>query len=1072
MRGTVFAGPPGLRAGVARLAPLAVAVLLAAGPARACTIEYRVRGGGVERLAEGAAPVALPPEGCLEPPVRLRTGPAGTVVLLFREKRTLVRVDRNTELVLSPKAGDVRVDAGRAGLLSSVIGVFRIETPYVDAGIDGTEAVVHVVPGAGTVVATQEGTVTALSPLGPGLAIPAGTAVWAAPATAPRRIGPADAAALPPVFRPYALAAERATDWAVHLPPQVLADAADAGQAEAAALLARREVAAAEALLGCGAAGPGGTARDALCLMAAVALNRRERFPLVRPPAATPAYLVAESYARQAAGRLAPARAAAAAALAAAGPVLRPLALARLAELDLLLGDVRAGRRAAEAAEAAGLPLGTALRGFAALASLDPAAAEALFARAIAAGEASPLPLLGRGLARIRQDRLAEGRADLEAAALSDPLRADLRTWLGRAYLAEGRTEKARAQFAEATRRDPDDPLPFLFGAMERFDANDPVQALRLLGEAEARVPGRGTLRSTAGLGEDRAVIAAATGRVEEVLGFQDRALRSATRAVEGDPTSPAAHRFLADALRDRPGSEIARASAYLRYQLLSPPNADPIEPDLGEVGLALLDTTGPARATLAEFAPLFATNGPHLDLTLEGGTQGTIGGTASFVVLHDTVSFGLAHYSTRTDGFRTNNDVRHDVATAQLKLQVTPELSLFGEARWRDTEAGDRQLEFNLAKGSRDLRTSFSNSSLRAGVHWRPGRGIELLGFLAVADEDEGNASLDPVQAPNSVIFRRQGIDAQVAAFIRSEGFDISLGLEHYVIDLENDFRALPDSTGQFRYTGFWGQLELHPVDWADMTLGASLDVFDGTGSIRRNAVSPRLGLVLEPVDGLRLRAVHARTLSRFDMFAASLAPATIAGFDVTWRDVEGVLTEITGLGVTAELPWDTTLDAEVVARRRLQPTSGRFGTISTEDVWSVELSRTFGASLAVSLGLSFLEGEGDGSRRFDRLRQVEIPLRLRWFHPSGFYAGADAVFVHHAFQVGKQSRGSSDNVVLNASLGWRLPGNRATVSLEVFNAFGAPVAIEEQDIAVATATRSRFAREAVVLATVRARF
>lgn len=1036
-----------------------------------CPVIYTAFGPGVGVRDATGALLALSREGCLESPFSVTTGPEGQIRLYFVESRTVTLLDSNSVLLIPEQAGSAQLESGLLSFLSSVLGSFEVRTPYVTAGIRSTEAVVHVVPGAGTVVATLEGTVTALSPAGPGLAIPAGTAVWAAPATAPRRIGPADAATLPPVFRPYAVAAERAADWAVYLPPQVLAEADEAGQGEAAALLARREFAAAEAVLGCGVAPPDGSARDALCLMAAVALNRRERFPATRPPGATPAYLVAESYAGQAEGRLVPAREAAAAALAAAGPGLRPLAHARLAELDLLLGDLREGRRSAEAAEAAGLPLGTALVGFAALAGFDPAAAEALFARAIAAGETSPLPLLGRGLARIRQDRLAEGRADLEAAALSDPLRADLRTWLGRAYLAEGRTEKARAQFAEATRRDPEDPLPFLFGAMERFDANDPVAALRLLGEAEARVPGRGTVRSTAGLGEDRAVIAAATGRVEEVLGFQDRALRSATRAVEGDPTSPAAHRFLADALRDRPGSEIARASAYLRYQLLSPPNADPIEPDLGEVGLALLDTTGPARATLSEFAPLFATNGPHLDLTLEGGTQGTIGGTTSFVVLKDTVSLGVAHYSTRTDGFRTNNDVRHDVATAQLKLQVTPELSLFGEARWRDTEAGDRQLEFDLAKGSRDLRTSLSNTSLRGGFHWRPTRNLELLGFLALADEEEGNAKLMNGDRVRDSTTGRTGFDTQIAMFYRSDRINFAAGIEFYYFDQDFDSLQFQDIIDSAQYSTTWFETTLRPYDWASVTLGSSWEWYDGTGTISRAELNPRLGLVLEPVDGLALRAVFARSIARLDMFAATLAPSTIAGFDVTRRDTEGVVTEFAGIGLTAELPWDLTLTTEYLQTRRFPPPGTQIRRTSTEETWRAEVNRTFGDRFAASLGISWLEGAGDGSRRFEQLRQIEVPLRVRWFHPSGFYAGADATFVHHFFARKKES-GESNSLVVDATVGWRLPGNRAVFELSILNAFGAPVEIEEQELSIASAARTRFARETVLLATVRASF
>ena len=82
--------------------------------------------------------------------------------------------------------------------------------------------------------------------------------------------------------------------------------------------------------------------------------------------------------------------------------------LARLAELDLSLGNNRAARREAQRANqlAPSLSLTSSILGFAALANFDFAAAQTAFARAAAQSPGDPLPHLGLGLVAIRSGNL------------------------------------------------------------------------------------------------------------------------------------------------------------------------------------------------------------------------------------------------------------------------------------------------------------------------------------------------------------------------------------------------------------------------------------------------------------------------------------------------------------------------------------------------------------------------------------------------------------------------------------------------------------------------------------------
>ena len=94
------------------------------------------------------------------------------------------------------------------------------------------------------------------------------------------------------------------------------------------------------------------------------------------------------------------------------------------------------------------------------------------------------------------------------------------------------------------------------------------------------------------------------------MLGFDVLATQKAARAVDLFPTSPEAHRFLFDAFRGRPGFEIVQTSELLRYQLLSPPTNDPVQPSLSEPSLALVTIPGVTRPTFHEFSPLFNRDG------------------------------------------------------------------------------------------------------------------------------------------------------------------------------------------------------------------------------------------------------------------------------------------------------------------------------------------------------------------------------------------------------------------------------------------------------------------------------
>jgi len=99
------------------------------------------------------------------------------------------------------------------------------------------------------------------------------------------------------------------------------------------------------------------------------------------------------------------------------------LAWARLAELQMSAGQSDHALQSAEQAASLNpyLSRTQTVLGFAHLLQIDTGRAQATFTRAITLDQVDPMPRLGMGIARIRENKLEAGRIDIETAASLDP---------------------------------------------------------------------------------------------------------------------------------------------------------------------------------------------------------------------------------------------------------------------------------------------------------------------------------------------------------------------------------------------------------------------------------------------------------------------------------------------------------------------------------------------------------------------------------------------------------------------------------------------------------------------------
>nr|MCH9664844.1 FecR domain-containing protein [Gammaproteobacteria bacterium] len=287
------------------------------------------------------------------------------------------------------------------------------------------------------------------------------------------------------------------------------------------------------------------------------------------------------------------------------------LVWARLAELYMSMSELDQALNAAQKAVELNRDLAKTqtVLGFAYLLKIDTETAKNIFAQAIALDQADPLPRLGMGLVLIREGELEAGRVELEIAASLDPANSLIRSYLGKAYFEEKRYNLASTQFGLAKQRDPKDPTPWFYDAIQKQTQNRPVEALQDIQKSIELNDNRAVYRSKLLLDQDQAGRGSSLARIYDNLGFEKHALMETAKSLSFDPANHSAHRFLSDAYTQIPRHEIARVSELLQAQLLQPINVNPVQPRMAVADLNIITNTGPAVAGFNEFAPLMERN-------------------------------------------------------------------------------------------------------------------------------------------------------------------------------------------------------------------------------------------------------------------------------------------------------------------------------------------------------------------------------------------------------------------------------------------------------------------------------
>jgi len=893
---------------------------------------------------------------------------------------TIIRLDQNTTIVLSDEAEEeswLDLLKGAVHFITRVPNSLKIKTPYVNAAVEGTEFVIRVENGE-TIVSVIEGQVALENEQGQ-LLLTNGQSASAREGEAPVRrldITPADA-----------------VQWSLYYPSvidrqknQTLPLILEADQ-----LLTVGQVKEAEKLLDrVLEQDVNNVSAHAMQSIIALTQNHNDEALELAQSAFTldptaPTAAIALSYAQQAQFDLRAAHDTLQTALRFTPD--SSLLLARLAELLLSLDDLERAEQLAQ--QAIGIDPKQAhaimILGFAHLGQFEVKRARHYFEQAISLNQADPLPRLGLGLALIREGKLTDGRREIEIAATLSPANALIRSYLGKAYYEEKRNDLAADQFMLAKSLDPNDPTPWFYDAIRKQTLNRPVEALQDLQQSIRLNDNRAVYRSRLLLDQDHAARSTSLARVYNDLGFQQLALSEGGKSVNTDPSNHSAHRLLADSYSALPRHEIARVSELLQAQMLQPLNLNPIQPQLAESSLGILDGAGPASASANEFNPLFTRNRFSLQMNGVVAKQDSELepdkdlNTRSTDLVHSAVwgrfSYSIGTFNDYNEGIRPNQDQDREIDNAFIQTAIDHNTSLQFEYRNTQTTQGDLPQRYDPTLFSTNERTLIDKRILRLGLRHDLTPGSTLL-FSVIGSQGEarntfGESINNDSGFPFGVITTSSNFNGN--SINRGQTFELQYqqnrpnykiisGMGSYRGDSQINFDTtiqveattncppfcltsiietkISRETEARHYNLYFYNL-LNQTNNLTWTLGLSIDDIEivSKGDTQLN---PKLGLTWQLNDNTTVRAAAFRSIKRTLVANQTLEPTQVAGFNQFFDDGDG--TDSRRYGIALEKSHEMLHFGMEISKRDLEvPFLAALTNTAFQADWKERLGRAY---------------------------------------------------------------------------------------------------------------------------------
>ncbi|NOS88804.1 MAG: TonB-dependent receptor [Methylococcaceae bacterium] len=733
------------------------------------------------------------------------------------------------------------------------------------------------------------------------------------------------------------------------------------------------------------------------------------------------------------------------------------LAWARLAELQLSTGDYEPALASAQTAQSLNPKLANTqtIKGFADLGQVHADLAEQTFTQAIALDSANPLPRIGLALAKIRNGKLQAGKQDLEAAVNLSPDSAIARSYLGKAYYELRNKDYADTEFKLAKSLDSKDPTPWFYDALLKQTTNRPIEALHDMQQAMALNDNRAIYRSSLLLDKDQAARSAAQARIYNDLGFQQLGLLEGWKSVNQDPSNYSAHRLLADNYAALPRHEFARVSELLQSQLLQPVNITPIQPNLAETNLFILNSLGPSDFSYNEYNPLFEYNRYALQASGLVGGNNTYGDNVALSGLYDNISFSLGQFHYETNGFRDNNFLKKDLYNAFLQARVTEKLNLQGEFRHEERYNGDLTQNFYNSNFSDSFSKKSNIDTYRLGGRYVFSPQSTLIGSFIYQDiniDQEGIHSKG-----DDLVSKQTGTISELQHNYTQSGFNMLTGFGYIDQEAKNQGfflgfpRTLKPNVSDISKANVYNYTKFNINNALRATAGFSADFYNQTvakNDYEKNLVHPKLGIEWNPWSSTTLRAAAFRAMSFTRTQNQTLEPTQVAGFNQLYDDRDRSVFWRYGVGIDHKLNQDLAVGVEYSERKLDVPVGDTELVDKSEQLARAYIYYAITNYLTINTEYFYeridqnnLVFDVDSSGLFHIAQTHRIPITINLFSSNGLSLKIKNTLTHQSglFQessvYNSQSFGVSDFYLLDLNLSYRLPKRYGMISVGVNN-------------------------------------
>ncbi len=499
---------------------------------------------------------------------------------------------------------------------------------------------------------------------------------------------------------------------------------------------------------------------------------------------------------------------------------------------------------------------------------------------------------------------------------------------------------------------------------------------------------------------------------------------------------------MLADNYSARPRHEIARVSELLQSQLLQPINITPVQPQLAESNLLIVDGLGSQSSSFNEFNPLFARNRLALQTSGIYGSNNTWGDEVTQSGLWNNVSYSVGQFHYETDGFRENNRVNQDIQNFFLQLLVTSNINAQFEYRRRYTKFGDIEYNYNLKENFNSSKsTKTQTSTYRAGLKYELATNSTFL--LSFIHQENSNKSKDQVTLPVLDPTTGQPFTSDVLTKFLSEG-DSFEGQYLFKSKLFNSingggyYSSQNKGTERFKVRNFnlYSYNYLRYPESVTWIIGFSFDSIDNDSFSKSfTDINWKTGFIWEITKDTTVRGVAGLTRTPFIVDRGTLQVVQVAGFNQFFDDFNATQSKRYGFAIDHKFNLSHYSGLELSRRELSVPQKNTLIQQKLhENSFKAYINWTPSLRVATKLEYQYEDFDVKKSSDAQETKTHRVPITLSYFSPNGVFSKVNVTYTN---QTSYNSATELDNdfYLVNFGLGFRLPKRFGIISFQALN-------------------------------------